>query len=278
MNGIVGRLLGMALGLTLAAGCGYTEEEWQAQLDKYKRLMQEHQATQAKLDQASRELATAQERVRKLERDLESAGVDIGKLSTDLASRTTEISKLSASLEEREAALAAYRERAAQLERIKQRFELLRRKLTDLTSLGLNVSIRNNRMVIAMPGDVLFASGRDSLKKEGQQILDKVAEIINGDASLRSRYYQVGGHTDNQPLKGGGFYDNWGLSVMRSRSVLVYLIERGLPPQRWGAAGFADTDPIADNESPDGRQKNRRCEIIVLPSAEEMLDLRNIAQ
>ena len=68
---------------------------------------------------------------------------------------------------------------------------------------------------------------------------------------------------------------------MRARQVLVFLVdpdEGTLPPSRWSAAGFGDTDPVASNESPDGRQANRRCEIIVVPNAEEMLDLRNIAK
>ena len=68
---------------------------------------------------------------------------------------------------------------------------------------------------------------------------------------------------------------------MRAREVLVYLVspkEGGLPVEHWSAAGFADSDPVADNSTPDGRQKNRRCELIVLPSVEEMLDLKTITQ
>jgi len=89
----------------------------------------------------------------------------------------------------------------------------------------------------------------------------------------------VAGHTDNVELRGGMFYDNWGLSLLRARKVLLYLIKAGkLPVRKWSAAGFADTDPIVSNASEAGRQRNRRCEIIVVPSAEEMLDLRAIAE
>ena len=61
-------------------------------------------------------------------------------------------------------------------------------------------------------------------------------------------------------LKGGLFLDNWGLSLMRSRQVLLYLInpkKGALPATRWSAAGFADTDPIATNKTEEGKQKNR---------------------
>ena len=68
---------------------------------------------------------------------------------------------------------------------------------------------------------------------------------------------------------------------MRAREVLVFLVDPaqgGLPIQHWSAAGFGDTDPVADNASDVGRQKNRRCELIVMPSVEEMLDLKAITQ
>ena len=274
-------LLGAMIAVLFASACGYSEEEWQVQLDKYNRLMAQNQSTEQRLAQVSKDFEDAKGRVAQLEKDLQDAGVDISKLSQDLATRSTELSNLSATLEEREKALAEYKKRAAQLERIKQRFEMLRKKLDELTSLGLAVKIRNNRMIISLPGDVLFESGRDSLKKEGKEILGKVAKIINGDPSLRSREYQVAGHTDNVELKGGVFYDNWGLSLMRARGVLLYLINPdtgGLPTDRWSASGFSDTDPVAKNDTADGRQKNRRCELIVVPNAEEMLDLKSLAE
>ncbi|MCA9624927.1 MAG: OmpA family protein, partial [Myxococcales bacterium] len=201
-------------------------------------------------------------------------------LNKQLEAEGAEKARLSASLDETTRALAEYKARAAQLERIKQRFELLRAKLTELTNLGLEVKIRNNRMIISLPGDVLFPSGRDKLRTEGEEVLEKVAKIIYADPSLRNRFYQVAGHTDSQALRGGPFYDNWGLSLMRARSVLVYLIdpEKGkLPNNKWSAAGFSDTDPVAGNDTDEGRQKNRRCELVVVPSAEEVLDLKAIA-
>jgi chemotaxis protein MotB len=257
-----------------ASGCGHNEEEWQAQLDKYNKLQSEHQATEAKLASTQKELDEAKSKVDQLTKDLEQAGVDVSKLNANLSAANS-------TLAEQEKALAEYKARAAQLERIKQRFEALRKKLDELTKLGLAVNIRRNRMVISLPGDVLFDSGRESLKKEGQDILRKVATVIQGDGSLKGRDYQVAGHTDNKPLQGGVFRDNWGLSLMRAREVLLFLVgDKGgqLPVNHWSAAGFADTDPIASNDSDDGRQRNRRCDLIVVPSVEEMLDLKAITQ
>ncbi len=249
----------------LAAGCGHSEEEWQAQLEKYNKLESEHKTT-------AKQLEEAQARVADLEKQLRALGVDI-------QDRDKKLAGLNASLEEQQRALEQYKARAHQLELIKQRFEKLKHKLDELTRLGLAVSIRHNRMVISLPGDVLFDSGKDSLKKDGQEILRKVAAVVKNDPQLLSRDYQVAGHTDSKALQGGPFHDNWGLSLMRARTVLLFLVNEKdgqLPIQHWSAAGFADTDPVASNETDDGRQKNRRCALIVVPSVEEMLDLKSL--
>jgi chemotaxis protein MotB len=257
--------------IAIAAGCGHSEEEWQAQLAKYEQLSQEHSSTADKLAKTTKDLEAERARVADAEAKLRAMGVSLEETSG-------KVSKLTASLEEQEKALREYQARAKQLELIKARFDLLRKKLDELTKLGLAVSIRNNRMVISLPGDVLFDSGKDTLKKDGKEILAKVSAIIKADASLTSRNYQVAGHTDNKDFRGAGsFKDNWGLSLMRAREVLLFLVSDGaLPREKWSAAGFADTDPIAANDTEEGRQKNRRCDLIVVPSVEEMLDLKSL--
>jgi chemotaxis protein MotB len=276
------------LAAVLVLGCGHSEDEWQAQLGKYNQLLADKNASdqaaaarQAQLAQLGQELQLEKTRVAELTKKLTDAGIDLGKLNESLQASTAKASSLAATLEEREKALAEYKARAKQLEAIKARFEMLRKKLDELTKLGLAVNIRRNRMVISLPGDVLFDSGRDTLKKEGQAILLKVAGIIKNDPSLVGRDYQVAGHTDNKPFTGGIYKDNWGLSLMRAREVLLYLVsDKGgtLPTAKWSASGFGDTDPIATNDTDDGRQKNRRCDLIVVPSVEEMLDLKAITQ
>jgi chemotaxis protein MotB len=296
--------------LSLAIACGHSEEEWKAQLDKYAQLEAKHKGLEA-------ELNDNKARVGALSKQLEDMGVQ-------LSSEGSEKEKLNQDIAQMKAALEEYKARAETLERIKQRFELLRKKLQKLTDLGLDVRIRNNRMVISLPGDVLFASGQDTLKKEGEKILLQVAEVIRNDNSLRDRLFQVAGHTDDQPLKRSAetFHDNWGLSLMRARQVLVFLVAPddkkpgeakkppapepkkdpkakdakdakkppapapkeevvtgsggGLSPKRWSASGYGQTDPVAGNDTPEGRAKNRRVELILMPDVEEMLDLKSL--
>jgi chemotaxis protein MotB len=269
---------------TLTA-CGHSEDEWQAQLAKYGQLEQEHAKEKRDHAQAQEELDAAKQRVLDLLAQLETMGVNVNELSAKLQEEGTAKERLAADLEQMRLALEEYKRRAAQLEKIRERFDQLRKKLEKLTELGLKVSIRHNRMVISLPGDVLFASGQDTLREEGLSVLGAVAEVIRTDKQLSKRYFQVAGHTDDRPLRAGTrFGDNWGLSAMRARRVLLFLVSPvegkepggGLDPKRLHAAGYGETDPVADNTTDPGRQANRRVELVLMPDVEEMLDLKSL--
>jgi chemotaxis protein MotB len=276
--------LGLLLGFGLTS-CGYSEDEWQAQLARYGQLESQHAEEKKAHAATQEELAKTQQRVRDLEEELRRQGVDVEQLNQKLQQEGTEKERLAADLDQLQRALEEYKQRAAQLERIKQRFEQLRSKLQKLTTLGLKVQIRHNRMVISLPGDILFASGKDELRAEGKPVLSAVADVIRTDSQLNARYFQVAGHTDNKPLKYNvKFIDNWGLSAMRARQVLVYLISPveakdgggGLNAQRLHAAGYGETDPVAPNDTDANLQANRRVELVLLPDVEEMLDLKSL--
>jgi chemotaxis protein MotB len=265
-------------------GCGYSEDEWQAQLAKYGQLDKQYQEEKAVHAKTRADLDLTMKRVNDLTDQLKRMGVNLDELEQALQKTGTEKAELAANLEQLKKALAEYKARAEQLERIKQRFELLRDKLKKLTNLGLKVEVRRNRMVIRLPGDVLFESGKDNLKDEGKKVLEQVAEVIRSDDQLKQRFFQVAGHTDNKPLKGGQFGDNWGLSVMRARRVLLFLVGTtdakggggGMDGNRLHAAGYGETDPVADNTTDPGRQSNRRVELVIMPDIEEMLDLKTL--
>jgi chemotaxis protein MotB len=292
MKGIRLAFLGV-IALALLMACGYSEEEWQAQLSKYNAEVAKNQAANKRIADLEQDLETAKARVSGLESQLEGMGLDINKLNTALADRGQALEDLNSDMEKMRKALAEYQARAETLERIKARMIALRKKLESLTKLGLNVNIRKNRMIISLPGDILFDSGKTELKAEGKNVLSEVAKVVRNDQTLLSRDFQVAGHTDNKPLKGGPFLDNWGLSLMRARTVLVFLVTPtdiapsghganrvepggGLPTARWSASGYGETDPVAPNSSPDNMQKNRRVELIVMPNVEEMLDLKSL--
>jgi chemotaxis protein MotB len=254
----------------VVAGCGYSQEEWDQKVRESEELrVNLNRESQAK---------------RKCESDYADALHEIDDLKTQLRARGLDLDNLNASLEQQKKALDEYAQRARQLEETRKRFELLRSKLQKLTEFGLKVETRDNRMLIQLPGDVLFDSGSATLRAEGKNILNQVAEVLRNDAQLSQREFQVAGHTDSKPLRGGVFIDNWGLSAMRARSVVTLLTlptsdgGGGLNPSKWSAAGYADTDPVASNDTDEGRKHNRRVELVIQPDVEEMLNLGSLTK
>jgi chemotaxis protein MotB len=249
--------------------CGYSQEEWDQKVRENSALTQELAAQRQASEKCTADYGTASTELDALKRQFQERGVSLDNMSNDL--------------EQQRQANAEYRKRAEQLEQVRQRFEVLQQKLKKLTELGLKVQVRDNRMLIQLPGSVLFDSGRDALKASGLEILSQVAAVLRADSDLSQREFQVAGHTDNKPLGGGAYKDNWGLSAMRARSVLAYLtgpLDKqggGLDPTHWSAAGYADTDPVASNDTEEGREQNRRVELVVQPNVEEMLNLNSIA-
>src|SRR5690349_2778447 len=261
--------IALALMITLPA-CGYSQEEWDAKVREN--------------DSLRDQLTTERQAHKKCEADNTTANQQIDELKKQLTERGVNLENMSASLAEQKKALDEYARRTEQLDAIRKRFELLSSKLQKLTQLGLKVEVRNNRMLIQLPGDVLFDSGKEVLKDEGKKILLQIGDVVRGDADLSKRQFQVAGYTDSKPLAGGPFKDNWGLSAMRARSVLVLLTTpqdkggAGLPPSNWSAAGFGETGPVASNDTEEGRNKNRRVELVVQPDVEEMLNLKSLAK
>ncbi len=262
------KFVSAALLASTLIGCGYSEEEMRAKLRE--------------IDSLKGQLAAEEQQNSKFQRELDEAKATLDKLKGQLTDANVDVATLQKNVEEQAKALEEFRRRAAQLEEIRRRFEALRDKLQSLTKLGLTVTVRNNRMTIALPGDVLFDSGRETLKKGGEEILSQIAAVVRRDTDLSERDFQVAGHTDDRPYKIGVFKDNWGLSAMRAREVLQFLIgpadqgKGGLDPKHWSAAGYGDTDAVANNDTAEGRQANRRCELVVLPKLEEMIDLKSL--
>jgi chemotaxis protein MotB len=120
-------------------------------------------------------------------------------------------------------------------------------------------------LTVTLHDEVLFAPGSADLKPGSKKILDKVASVLNGE--YKGDRIRIGGHTDNQPIRKtkNKWQDNWDLSCNRAMAVLRYLSTKGVAPERMYAAGYSFHKPVAPNTTPQGRQKNRRVEIVVSP-------------
>jgi chemotaxis protein MotB len=120
-------------------------------------------------------------------------------------------------------------------------------------------------LVISLGEAGVFDSGSDQIKPEGKALLDTLATSL----VTLGNYIRVEGHTDNVPIHNVRFPSNWELSTARATMVVSRLITNfGLRPEALSAAGYAEYRPAASNDTPEGKARNRRVDIIVLnPSA-----------
>jgi chemotaxis protein MotB len=125
-------------------------------------------------------------------------------------------------------------------------------------------------MLVEMASAILFDSGSAKLSKEGEASIAEVAGILS---DIPDRSFQVAGHTDNVPIKNKRFKSNWDLSAARAVSVVKHLVENGMALENVSAAGYAETQPMAPNDSEEGRAQNRRIEIVMQPNLDELPDL-----
>lgn len=208
--------------------------------------------------------------------------------SAELAQRSEQVARLRAEIAfERDARVsqrARHRQYARELERYADRLETEREIADDRAEqyrdlwlrlgaqidLGdLDVVVRDGRVVVRLPYDVLFASGRTELEPKGEIALAAVASVLK---AMPNREFQVAGHTDDVPIANERFKSNWELSMARALRVLRFLSSKGVPTTSLSAAAYADVDPVAPNQHAEGRRLNRRIEVTLQPRIEPMED------
>jgi len=163
------------------------------------------------------------------------------------------------------------REQVATLE--EQKDTDLQRALKDLTA-NLKDELANYKaklemtergLVITFLAEVFFDSGKDTLRPQGKVSLEKVAQVINKD--VPDSRVAIEGHTDSDPIKYSGWKSNWELSSARALAVLHYFVDEGaVKPERLSAVAYGEYQPVASNDTKEGKQENRRVEIVILPS------------
>lgn len=128
-------------------------------------------------------------------------------------------------------------------------------------------------LVITVVGDLLFDSGKAKIRPEGFSILDKVSRVLIENVPQLN--VGIEGHTDNEPIRFSGWKSNWELSSARALSVLHYLVdEKGISPDRLSAIGYGEYHPVASNDTKEGKQANRRVEIVILPEVTKVKEAK----
>ena len=136
----------------------------------------------------------------------------------------------------------------------------------DLESKDVTISQLQGKLTVNILDRVLFDSGEAVLKPAGQTVMQKIGDLLAKHPELK---IHVIGHTDNIPIRPsahGKFASNWELSTARALAAVHFLTESaGVDPRRVGAVGYGEYRPIADNATAEGRARNRRIAITILP-------------
>ena len=265
------KLLAAVAAAPLMVGCvtQSTFDAKQAELDAAKQEEAQHDQSyqekvkelQAQIDKLQKDLASSQllngdfaDRLKKLNQNVENLSAEKGNLSESLAAAQKQMEALQRQEAQERARAALY--------------QSLVQKLKSMIDSGkLAVQVRNGKMLVKLQNDILFSPGSAGVKPEGKEVLGQLAQVLS---SVPDRNFQVTGHTDDVPIHSAQFPSNWELSSQRAINVVNILTGAGLDPKHVSAAGYAENDPVAPNDSPENKQKNRRIEIVVQPNIDEL--------
>ena len=237
-----------------AAAARETEAKRQAEEEQRRR-------EQAEAERKAEEARRAQAEAAKATAESEKATAETQRLQAELAAAKEAAERAKAETAQAQAAAAAEKaERAAaESERLRQQAEQEKQQFRAQLLQQLNAVLETkdtDRGLVVTMADVLFDSGKYTLRPAAREKLAKLAGIVLGHPGLR---LAAEGHTDST----GSTEFNQKLSVKRAESVAEYLSSQGVPRDSLNASGFGDTNPIASNGTAAGRQKNRRVELIV---------------
>ena len=152
------------------------------------------------------------------------------------------------------------------LEKAKQ--ELEQRLKGEIGDKEVKVEMLERGLVITFVAEVLFDSGKAELRKESFDRLNKVANVLQ--TTVKDLNIGIEGHTDSDPIKHSGWKSNWELSAHRALSVVHYLIEEAkVNPKRLSATGYGQYHPVSSNATKEGKQQNRRVEVVILPKVDK---------
>jgi chemotaxis protein MotB len=227
----------------------------------------------------SGDLDTANSETEKANEDLDASRKNMETLKADCESQQTSCQETQQANEQQiaalESALASSKSKVGELRDEKRKaarelaqFKAFSSKFQRMINSGkLEVVFRNGRMVVNLPAQVLFGSGSADLSEDGRKALQEVAKILR---TVPNKRFVVGGHTDDLKIKKASFKSNWELSAARAITVTEALIKAGMKPSNLIAAGYSQFSPIASNKTEEGRQKNRRIEIILEPYLQDI--------
>ncbi|MFA9215446.1 MAG: flagellar motor protein MotB [Candidatus Methylacidiphilales bacterium] len=233
------------------------------------------------LDSAYNELMAMLNELNRKHKALQIDYTEMNQRYSDLLkSSLNKTEQLNLALKQKEDMLSAREKRLTELEAIIRRQdsitnalnEIVKRALLSFNSEELTVEMKNGKVYVSLSDKLLFKSASADIEDKGQEAIKKLGEVLNKNLDID---VLIEGHTDNVPLRSTiNFKDNWDLSTERAANIVRILSDLSkVSPKRLTAAGRSEYMPKASNDTPEGRGKNRRTEIILTPKLDELYKL-----
>jgi chemotaxis protein MotB len=243
------------------------------QLDnELKRINNQLQDRNVQLIGKMKENEKYRKEVDRVNSELKDKNEQLGVKLKEVENLNKEVDRVNEQLQDRNKQLEA---KLKEVDRYKKELDDQQKYINDLEGIKSNLEktvgiletkIENGRLRVSFKGDILFESGKHQLRKEGMDLLRSVLTILKD--STRNNDIFIAGHTDNVPIRADArdrYESNWTLSTYRAIEVVKYLVDQGLSPKHLTAAGYGEYKPVADNSTDEGKTKNRRVELFLIP-------------
>jgi chemotaxis protein MotB len=268
------RRLAAIVPLLVLAGCfsGTSVRQKELEAQKFQASQKE---LQDQLAQAQKSLAAAQTELEGLRGQLAAKSGEAASLKDQLARKEAEVAELKGDVAALKTEVTTARAQADELSSTKQQlqttlekksseYDQLASSLKEEISAGrVELTELRGKMTVKMKDKILFSSGSAAIGKPGLAALQAVADALK---NVSGKTIRVEGHTDNVPAMRSKFASNWELSTARALAVVRFLQVAGVDPAKLAAAGYGEYQPVAPNDSADGRSQNRRIEIVLAPA------------
>lgn len=215
-------------------------------------------------------IASLEDQIKELKKDK----TDLIQSSKDLTMLTqkgaTNLEKSLESLKEKDLKISRLQDALTKKDSVTLALVTSLKKEVGLDDEDIEINVEKGVVFISLSDKVLFKSGSYNLSTRANEILGKVATVINGKPDFEAL---VEGHTDTDPFKNGVLLDNWDLSAKRSTAVVRKLVELGANPAQMIAAGRSEFVPLVPNDSAENKSTNRRTKIYILPKIDQFYEM-----
>ncbi|WP_038265342.1 OmpA/MotB family protein [Zhouia amylolytica] len=266
------KILFYGLGLTVLFSSCVSQKKYADLESKYKESQDLLNSATVKLNSCLEEKSSLNSQIDRLSASNKDLINQIGNF-TDLTKKGAEnLEKSLESLQEKDLTIRKLQDAVTRRDSVNLALvQSLKGALGNLDDEDIEISVEKGVVYVSISDKLLFSSGSTKVSSRAREVLGKVATVVKNKPDFE---FMVEGHTDNVPIHTSSIQDNWDLSVLRATSVVRILQnDFGVAPARMTAAGRSEYIPLSDNSSKDGRAKNRRTRIVVLPKLDQFYNM-----